>query len=74
MEIEIEYPSKNYPTKSGETLTSPEYAEVLAEAIEHYKNQMQSTTDARKIKKLKDKLRAIKIFINQHDDVRNFMK
>jgi hypothetical protein len=73
MESQTEYPSKNYPTKSGETLTSQEYAEVLAEAIEHYKNQMQSTTDAREIKKLKDKVRAIKIFINQHDDVKRHM-
>ena len=38
MESQTEYPSKNYPTKSGETLTSQEYAEVLAEAIEYYKN------------------------------------
>ena len=74
MEIEIEYPSKNYPTKSGETLTSQEYAETLKEAIEYANNQLKSTTDARKIKKLKDKVRAIKIFISQHDDVRQFMK
>jgi hypothetical protein len=74
MKIKIEYASKMYPTKSGETLTSHEYADVLKDAIEYYKNQMQSTTDARKIKKLKDKLRAIKIWINQHEDVKQYMQ
>jgi hypothetical protein len=74
MKIDIEYPSKMYPTKSGTELTSQEYAEVLIQAIEHYKNQIQSTTDVRKIKKLKDKLRAIKIFISQHDDVKKYIQ
>jgi hypothetical protein len=74
MEVEIEYPSKNYPTKSGTWLSSPEYAEVLKEAIEHYNNQIKSTKDKRKIKKLQDKLRSIKIWISQHDDVHQFIK
>jgi hypothetical protein len=74
MEIEIEYPSKSYPTKSGDALTSQEYAEVLKEAIEHYNNQIQTMKDKRKIKKLQDRLRSIKIWINQHDDVKQFMK
>jgi L-2-hydroxyglutarate oxidase LhgO len=63
-----------YTTKGGEILTSEQIAEMLTEAIEHYNNQIKSTTDVRKIKKLKDKLRNIKIWINQHDDVRQFIK
>ena len=74
MEIEIEYPSKNYPTKSGTELSSHEYAEVLKEAIEHYNNQIKTTTDVRKIKKLKDKLRNIKLWLAQHDDVKQYMQ
>jgi hypothetical protein len=74
MTTEPQYPSKMYPTKSGDMLSSKEYAEVLAEAISHYNNQIQITQDARKIKKFKDKLRSIKIFINQHDDVKQFVQ
>jgi len=74
MEIETEYESKMYPTKTGDTLSSQEYAEVLAEAIEHYNNQIQTTKDKRKIKKLQDRLRSIKIWINQHDDVKRYFK
>ena len=52
MKIETEYAEKNYPTKSGKTLSSKEMAETLKEAIEYANNQMQTTMDKRKIKKL----------------------
>ena len=74
MEIEIEYPSKMYPTKSGTELTSQEYAEALKEAISHYNNQIQTTKDVRKKKRLQDKIRNVKLWLAQHPDVRQFMK
>jgi len=74
MESKTEYESKKYPTKSGEMLSSKEMAETLNEAIEYANNQLQSTSDSRKIKKLKDRLRNIKIWINQHDDVKKYMQ
>jgi hypothetical protein len=63
-----------YTTKAGYRLTSKEYAETLTEAIEHTKNQMKLTRDARKKKRLSEKLRNIKLWIALHDDVRQFMK
>jgi hypothetical protein len=72
MKSQIEYPSKMYPTKAGDILSSQEYAETLKEAIEFYNNQIQKTRDMRKVKKLKDRLRSVKIWINQHDDVKQY--
>ena len=63
-----------YTTSNGDKLTPKEMAETLKEAIEHYNNQIETTKDARKKKRLQDKVRSIKIFISQHDDVRQFMK
>ena len=62
-----------YTIKSGDKLTPKEMGEVLKDAIELYNNQIKTTKDVRKIKKLKDKLRSIKLWIASHDDVRNFI-
>jgi hypothetical protein len=69
MKSQTEYAEKKYPTKSGIELTSKEMAETLAQAAEYAKNQMQTTTDKRKIKKLQDRLRNIKLYVAQHDDI-----
>ena len=74
MQTEIKNDDGMYTTKGGNVLTSKEYAEALNEAIEHYNNQIQTTKDKRKIKKLQDRLRSIKIFLSQHDDVKKFIK
>ena len=74
MELQTEYPSKMYPTKSGEMLSSKEMAEMLAQAVEYAKNQMQTTKDKRKIKKLQDRLRNIKLYVAQHDDIKQYIK
>ena len=74
MESQTEYPSKMYPTKTGTELTSHEYAEMLKEAIEHYKNQIQTTKDARKKKRLQEKIRNIKLWVAQHPDVKQYIK
>jgi len=74
MELQTEYPSKMYPTKSGEMLSSKEMAETLAQAVEYAKNQMQTTKDKRKIKKLQDRLRNIKLYVAQHDDIKQYIK
>jgi selenocysteine lyase/cysteine desulfurase len=63
-----------YTTSAGNKLTPEEMAETLKEAIEHYNNQIKTTKDVRKKKRLQDKVRSVKIFISQHDDVRQFMK
>ena len=63
-----------YTTSNGDKVTPKEMAETLKEAIELYNNQIKTTKDVRKIKKLKDKLRSIKIWINQHDDVKRHMQ
>src|SRR5665647_3848784 len=70
MESKTKYESKMYPTKSGEMLSSKEMAETLKEAIEYANNQMQTTKDKRKIKKLQDRLRNIKLYVAQHDDIK----
>ena len=62
-----------YTVKSGDKVTPKELAKTLSDAIEYYNNQIQTTKDARKIKKLKDKLRSVKLWIASHDDVRNFI-
>jgi hypothetical protein len=78
METEAKFELKNengmYTVKNGDKVTPKEMAGTLSDAIEHYNNQIKTTKDARKIKKLKDKLRSVKIWINQHEDVRQFLK
>jgi|GEM_PF-3219814 len=74
MESKTKYESKMYPTKSGEMLSSKEMAETLKEAIEYANNQMQTTKDKRKIKKLQDRLRNIKLYVAQHDDIKQYIK
>jgi len=63
-----------YTTSNGDKLTPKEMAETLKDAIEHYNNQIKTTTDVRKKKRLQDKIRNVKLWLAQHDDVRNFMK
>ena len=65
---------KMYPTKSGETINSMEMARTLTEAIEHYNNQINSTRDARKKKRLNEKLRNIKLWVALHPDVKQYMQ
>src|SRR5665647_1714429 len=67
-------PSKIYTTKQGETLTSEQMAKIIVEAIEYAINKMQSTTDARKKKRLQDKVRNIKLYVAQHDDIKQYIK
>ena len=69
-----EIPLKTYKTKQGNTLNSTEMAETLGEAIAYINKQMNSTRDARKIKKLNERLRSIKLWLAMHDDVKQFMK
>jgi hypothetical protein len=72
--IELKNEGGMYTLRSGETLSCHEMAGVLIQAIEHYNNQIQSTSDARKIKKLKDKVRNIKLYVAQHDDIKQYMQ
>jgi hypothetical protein len=63
-----------YTTKAGYRLTSKYYAEALSEAIGHTKNQMQSTRDARKKRRISEKLQSIELWVSMHPDVRMYMK
>lgn len=67
-------PSKIYTTKQGNTLSSEEMAKTIVEAIEYANQQIQSTTDARKIKRLNEKLHSIKLYVAMHPDVKQFIK
>jgi hypothetical protein len=63
-----------YTTSSGEKLTSKEMAETLVQAIEHIQNQAKSTRDAKKIKRLHEKIRNVKLWIALHEDVKQYIK
>lgn len=63
-----------YTTSNGDKVTPKEMAETLKEAIEHYNNQIKTTKDARKKKRLQDKLRNVKLWLAQHDDVKRHMQ
>jgi hypothetical protein len=63
-----------YTTSNGDKVTPKELAKTLSDAIEHYKNQIQTTKDVRKKKQLQDKLRSIKLWLAQHDDVKKYMQ
>jgi hypothetical protein len=67
-------PSKIYTTKQGNTLSSEEMAKTIVEAIEYANQQIQSTTDARKIKRLNEKLHSIKLYVAMHQDIKQFLK
>jgi len=63
-----------YTVKSGDKVTPKELAKTLSDAIEYYNNQIKTTTDARKKKRLQDKLRNVKLWLAQHDDVKRHMQ
>jgi hypothetical protein len=78
MKTELKTELKNegglYTVKSGDKLTPKEMGEVLKDAIELYNNQIKSSNDKRKIKKLQDKIRNVKLWLAQHDDVKRHMQ
>jgi hypothetical protein len=63
-------------TKTGiaAKLSSVDMAGTLKEAIDLYNNQIKSTKDVRKIKKLNERLRSIRLWIAQHPDVKHFIQ
>jgi len=65
--------SKVYTLK-GETLTSEEMAETLQYAITKINNELQSTSDAKKIKYLQDKKRKFLLWIHYNPNIKQFMK
>jgi transcription initiation factor IIE alpha subunit len=66
-------PSKVYDLK-GETMTSEEMAETLQYAITKINNQLQSTSDAKIIKKLNDKKRTFLMWIHYNPDIKQYVK
>lgn len=68
-----EIPSKIYTIK-GETVTSEEMAEVLQFGIDKINNKLQSTSDAKIIKKLNDKKHKFLMWIHYNPDIKQFVK
>ena len=66
-------PSKVYDLK-GEKMTSEEMAEVLQFGINEIHKQLESTSDANKIKKLQDKKRKLLLWIHYNPDIKQFIK
>jgi transcription initiation factor IIE alpha subunit len=73
IEESVLLPSKVYTLK-GETMTSEEMAETLQYAITKINNQLQSTSDAKIIKKLNDKKRKFLLWVHYNPDIKQFMK
>jgi hypothetical protein len=74
MKSQMEYPSKMYPTKSGKLLTSEQMAEMQEIGINKINEQLKETTNPRKIKTLKNRLREIKLWLLVHPDVAQYLK
>jgi hypothetical protein len=74
MNSQLEYPLKMYPSKSGKLLTSEEMALLQAYGIKKISEQLKATTNPRKIKLLRNRLREIKLWLLAHPDVRQFIK
>ncbi len=73
IKTEMEYPEKKYSTKSG-ILTSSEMAALQEIGIRKITEQIEATTNPKKIKTLKNRLREIKLWVLVHPDVKQFMK
>ena len=72
-QTEYEYEEKMYPTKSG-MLSSSEMAALQEIGIRKITEQIEATTNPKKIKTLKNRLREIKLWVLVHPDVKQFMK
>jgi hypothetical protein len=72
--IELKNEDGVYTTNDGTKLSSVEIAGTLKEAIDLYNNQIKSTKDVRKIKKLNERLRSIRLWIAQRPDVKHFIQ
>jgi hypothetical protein len=73
MITEEEYPSKNYPTKSGTILNSEQMAAMQAIGIRKITKQLKTETNQKKIKLLKNRLREIKLFVLLHPDIKQYL-
>ena len=74
MQTETEYPSKMYPTKSGDRLNSEQMATMQAIGIKKISEELKTATNPKKIKTLKNRLREIKLWVLVHPDVKQFIK
>lgn len=67
-------PSKIYTSSNGETLPSEEMAELIEFGINKINKQLQSVTNVKEIKKLKDKKRVLLVTVYYNPDIKQFMK
>jgi hypothetical protein len=74
MKTVLEYPSKMYPIKSGALFSSEQMAKIQEIGIKKLNDQLASTTNPKKTKLLKNRLREIKLWLLVHPDVKQFMK
>jgi hypothetical protein len=74
MKPQMEYESKMYPTKSGKLFNSEQMAAMQELGIKRLNDELKSTTNPRKVKELRNRLREIKLWVAFHPDVRQHMK
>jgi hypothetical protein len=73
MKQEMEYPSKMYPVKGNKLFSSSEMAKMQEIGIKKLNEQLASTTNPKKIKTLKNRLREIRLWLLVHPDVNQHM-
>jgi hypothetical protein len=72
MKQEMEYHEKMYTVKGNKMFTSRQMAEMQQIGIKKLNEQLKKTTDPKKIKILKNRLREIKLWLLVHPDVLQF--
>jgi hypothetical protein len=73
MKPQMEYPEKKYPVKGNKLFSSSEMAKMQEIGIRKLNEQLASTTNPKKIKMLKNRLREIKLWLLVHPDVNQHM-
>jgi hypothetical protein len=73
MKPQLEYPEKMYPVKGGKLFLSSEMAKMQQIGIKKLNEQLKETTNPKKIKILKNRLREIKLWLLVHPDVLQHM-
>lgn len=70
----MEHPEKMYPLKSGKIINSEQMAALQELGIKRLNDELKSTTNSRKVKALRNRLREIKLWVAFHPDVRQYLK
>jgi hypothetical protein len=74
MKTVLEYPEKMYPVKNGQLFSSRQMAQMQEIGIKKINEQLKTATSPAKIKKLKNQLREIKLWLLVHPDVNQHIR